>query len=430
MLSISYKYCKEADYQKNKDVLLNASKAVKNNSDLGFLNLTKQGELIAEITDFIDSVNDKFDTLLLIGIGGSALGNETIFQALGAKNNKNFYCIDNVDPDSINQSLKTIDCKKTLVNVISKSGGTPETIANFFIVYTYFKAQLNNDISDHFVFTTDPNKGFLNKVAKKYHIKRFYIPENVGGRFSILTPVGLLMMAFFKQNLSLFLKGADEFKKTIGNEKIEDNKALTLAYNLYSLNADLGLSNLVLMPYSSQLKELSNWFKQLWAESLGKKHDINGKVVNVGQTPISCVGATDQHSIVQLMMEGPKDKITVFVKVESFENDFVIENPFPEFHDMDIYTNKKMSELLNNELKATAFSLSKEGRPSIEISIPELNEYYLGQLIFFFEVLTAYSGEFYQINAFDQPGVEAGKIATKALLGQSDLSDLKNEILN
>jgi glucose-6-phosphate isomerase len=432
MLTISYEHLKELDYQQYKERLSKVISGIEekiNQNDLGFLDLTNQDQVIIEINDYINSVSESFDTFLLIGIGGSALGGSTIHQSLGSKNNKNFFCIDNVDPDSLYETLIKINCSKTLVNVVSKSGGTPETIANFFIIYKYFKEKLNTGLSKHFVFTTDPKKGFLNKIAEKYDIKRFFIPENVGGRFSILTPVGLLMMAFLGHDLKRFLGGAEKIKQINSHSDFNENNILKLALNLHDLYMNKNLSNIVMMPYSTKLKELSNWFKQLWAESLGKKYDVKGNIINIGQTPISCVGATDQHSVIQLMMEGPKDKITVFIKVESFQNDVTIENPFPEFHDMDIYTDKKLSSLLNYELEATAFALNKEDRPSIEIIIPKLDEYYLGQLFFLFELLTAYSGELYEVNAFDQPGVEAGKIATKALLGQADLRNLKNEIL-
>lgn len=388
---------------------------------IGFINLPSLHFEHAEIKQYIANLPSEIDTFLLIGIGGSSLGPITIYEALKQNTNgKKFYCLENTDPDKTSEILGNINPKRTLVNVISKSGGTTETMVNFFRVYSLFSAELGKNCDKHFVFTTDPNDGLLNVLAKEKNISCFHIPKNVGGRFSVLTPVGLLMAEFLGLNIEKLNQGALDYSKHVNKE---NNSTLDFALIHFFLSKEKNVNISVLMPYASRMKELTNWFKQLWAESIGKTE-------TVGQTPVSAIGAVDQHSLVQLFMEGPKDKLISFIKVQKFYSDETIQNPFELLPSLDIYNGKAFGDLLNIQLDATAYALTKNGRFNLSIEIPEISEYYIGQLFYFFELATAYSGILNQINPFDQPGVESGKIATKALLGDPSLTSVKDEILS
>ncbi|MCB0280757.1 MAG: glucose-6-phosphate isomerase [Calditrichaeota bacterium] len=424
---ININYLQDSDFKSADFVdLQRRFDSIRTSGDVGFFDLPDQETEVQEIRSYLQTIDQSIDTLLLIGIGGSSLGCITIYDALIKANNKRkFYCLDNVDSDRLHLIMAKCNPHKTLVNVVSKSGGTPETMSNFMIVYTQFRQVLGDQVNKHFVFTTDPKKGTLNKIAAAENINTFSIPETVGGRFSILSPVGLLLTEFMGYKSEDLLRGAADLREELNEAK---NSMSQYALTLYIENMKAGKRNSVLMPYSSQLKSLSDWYCQLWAESLGKEKNLDNQIVNSGQTPISSLGANDQHSTVQLFMEGPNDKYFTFIQVDQSENLVEISNPFPDIKEFNLYDGQQLHTVLNSELKATAFALKKNKRSVAIISIPVLNEYYLGQLFFFFQVATVYSSILYHINCFDQPGVEAGKLATKALLGDQTLLQLKREI--
>ena len=206
----------------------------------------------------------------------------------------------------------------------------------------------------------------------------------MGGRFSILSPVGLLLCEFLGFDCKKMLKGASDLRNIIFDA---DNFILKYAVNKFVEYKDYNKTNSVLMPYSSRLKNFSNWYCQLWAESLGKQFDLNNKVINTGQTPLSAVGANDQHSTVQLFMEGPNDKYFTFIQIEESEKQYTIENPFQYISQFNIYHNQPLHLLLNYELQATAYALHKQNRPISILSVfLVLDEYYLGQLFYFFQI--------------------------------------------
>jgi glucose-6-phosphate isomerase len=377
---------------------------------------------------FIEESRCNFDNLIVIGIGGSALGSLAIQSALSHKsdNTKRVIVLDNVDPSFIHNKLSTVNLSKTLVNVITKSGTTAETMSIFQIVLDMIKQQLGDNYNKNLVFTTDPSKGLLNKIARELDVKTFHIPENVGGRFSVLTPVGLIPAAFLGLDIDEMLKGALDMRKASVISDIQESPAYCMA--IAHVNAMLEKKNIsVMFPYSNSLVYLADWFKQLWGESLGKRINNKGKVVNTGQTPVSALGATDQHSQVQLYAEGPNDKIYIFLKVEKFHTDYKIikSELLPE---LDYLGEHNLSDLLNSECLATEKALTDVSRPNCTISFPELDEYNLGQSFMLFEIMTAYAGILLDINPLDQPGVEAGKIATYSLMGREGFEEQLKEI--
>lgn len=377
------------------------------NEDIGFFHVTNRKELLNSCMEVFEKFQSR-SQFIQIGIGGSSLGPEMLVSALGDQK-RNFSFINNIDPDQIALQLDKLDHSNCLFYIVSKSGGTAETSAAMAIVTAWLKEKgvEEKDLKNYMVFATDPVKSDLLTIARELDITCLEIPSNVGGRFSVLTPVGFLPALFAGIDCSKLLEGANDYKKTITNTNLEENILLKSASYLMSLKED-GFNQTVLMPYSSRLRDLSFWFVQLWAESLGKKHDKNGKTVNTGFTPVPAYGATDQHSQVQLFMEGPYDKTLMMIEVEKFQKDFSLASGF-QTSSFKKLANNSLSQLMKAELQGTLKALADQDRPHMVLSLPEANAYYLGQLLIYLESLTALTGIMLGINPFDQPGVEAGK---------------------
>ncbi len=371
----------------------------------GFYNILDDQETIDHINKWATENRKKYDDCVVIGIGGSALGTICLEKSLGHLfQSTGLHVIDNIDPAYIAELEETIDLKRTLFIIVSKSGRTPEIISQ----YHYFRSKIEAaDLphNDHFVFITDPETGVLQELAQELGTTTFNIPQNVGGRFSVLTPVGLLPAALIGIDIQALIDGAKEIRAQFLSEDPQENSPFQLAAIQYLLNQK-GKSINVMMPYSQKLKLFADWYKQLLAESIGKKLNNNNNEVNVGITPTSALGVTDQHSQSQLYNEGPNDKLLIFIKVT---------HPGPELQIPEQAFNKTLTftQLLHIEQDATTNSLTKNDRPNITIEIPEVSERTLGQLFFLFEAATAFLGEFFNINAFDQPGVELSKVLTK-----------------
>lgn len=397
-----------------------------------------QEEVCNEIIKYVDEVKDKFDAFVVLGIGGSALGPISVQQAINhpfyneisrekRKGYPKFYVADNVDPEKLVYLFETIDITKTMFNVISKSGSTSETMSQFMIIKEMLEDKLGEKSSEHIVCTTDKENGNLIKIAKKENYKTFIIPSGVGGRFSELTPVGLLPAAFCGIDIKAMLEGAAYMDKICKNEDIYKNPAYMYAILNY-LSIKKGKNMCVMMPYADSLKYISDWYAQLWSESLGKKYDNNGNIVNVGSTPIKALGVTDQHSQVQLYTEGPFDKIIVFIGVDKYKKSITIPKIYEDIPSLGFLGGITQDELIKTEQIATEFAILKSGKQNMTITLPEVNEFTLGQILYLFEVATAFMGELLNINAFDQPGVEEGKNATYAYFGRPGYEEKKKEL--
>lgn len=394
---------------------------------------------LAEIIEYANTVAPKFENFVVLGIGGSALGPLAVHQALNhyyyndltpAKrgNRPRFYVLDNIDPVRVTELLEMLDPRKTLFNVISKSGNTSETMAQFLIVRDRVRQVCGDSYAQHIVVTTDKEKGNLLPIALKEGFRRFVIPAGIGGRFSELTPVGLLAAAICGIDVDQLLEGALKMDQWIQETQGVLSNPAQLRAALAQLSWQKGKNISVFMPYADGLKTMADWYAQLWAESLGKRHDRQGQVVNVGQTPVKALGVTDQHSQVQLYAEGPDDKVITFVTVEKFKETQVIplDSELPE--DIHFLGGRTLEELLFAEQKATEYALTLAGRQHQKIILPSLDAYNIGQLLLLLEWETAYMGELLNINAFDQPGVEEGKNGTYALMGRKGYEERKHEI--
>jgi glucose-6-phosphate isomerase len=366
---------------------------------IGFFRLPQNQELLKETKAVYEALKTK-KYFIHVGIGGSALGPDMLLKALGESSGVKFVFINNIDPDDLCRRLKEVDLNDCLIYIVSKSGTTAETVAAMSILMTEMgKVGIGKDkYKDHFVFCTDPEKGDLRKLSKEWGVRTLSIPSNVGGRFSVLTPVGLLPALFAGLDAQALLDGAENLQK-----HLYDPQAGRAFYELGFWIKDLhnkGIHQTVIMPYSSLLKEFSAWFVQLWAESLGK----DGK----GLTPVPAYGATDQHSQMQLFMEGPTDKVLFIVEVEKFGADYPLKNDLAgeSFKTLSPFT---LTQLMKAELEGTLEALKENQRHVVHFKIPSVSEEHLGQLILFSECLTVLVANLLNVDPFNQPGVEAGK---------------------
>lgn len=386
-----------------------------------------QAEVVADINATAAGIREKFDNFVVLGIGGSALGPAMVQQAMNSlrynelpaekRSGPKLYIEDNVDPERMVSLLNLLDLDKTCFNVISKSGNTSETMSQYLIVSDLLKQRYGEKYGEHMVLTTDAAKGNLVKIGKADGLKMFVVPDGVGGRFSEMCPVGLLAAAVTGVDIEEMLAGAAAMDERCKNPDYMKNPALFAAAAMF-LAMEKGLNIHVMMPYADSLKYMADWYAQLWAESLGKNVHRDGTPCAVGQTPVKALGVTDQHSQVQLYTEGPDDKVVTFLQVENFRNQITIPVGCKEFPDVNFLCGKTLNELLTAELLATEYALLKAAKPSWMIKIPEVNAFTLGQLMYFFEMQTAFAGELLDVDAFNQPGVEEGKNAAYALLGR------------
>jgi len=387
----------------------------------GFMRLPKTGEYAEASVRVADEIRGSGATdFIHVGIGGSALGpmalqkalNHPFYNALSAETRRGprIHFAENTDPNTLAAILGVADPTSTWVNLVTKSGSTAETMANFLAIRDWLVDALGNfGYQGRTVATTDPEEGFLKEIADREDLTVLPIPKDVGGRFSVLTPVGLLPAAVANLDVEALLAGAARCVDEV-NEQRDEHPAVVGAAMHYLLDTTRGRNVRVMMTYADALERLAAWFVQLWAESLGK----DGK----GSTPHGAVGTTDQHSQVQLYMQGPQDKVVEIVEVEDHPRDLPIPEAYEDLEGVGYLGGHTMAELLNVECDATRKALTEAGRPNSTIKLGAVNEENLGYLLQALEVQTAIAGSLYGVNAFDQPGVEAGKQITYKRMGR------------
>ena len=397
---------------------------------LPFMDLPYQDESVGRVEQLAAELRGRFDNMVVLGIGGSALGNIALHAALNHPHHNllsperrdgypRIFVEDNVDPDHLTALFDVIDPTRTLFNVITKSGATPETMSQLLIAYDLLRTHLGDQAKNNIVATTDPETGSLRVIAERQGLRTLNVPRGVGGRFSVMSPVGLFSAALSGIDIRRVLAGAAAMDRRCQQADWRANPAALGAALLYALDTTKGKHIHVMMPYSNALGRLADWFCQLWAESLGKIRAEHGQSVNVGPTPVKALGATDQHSQIQLYCEGPNDKAVVMIGVDEFAHDVAIPALFTDQPTVGYLGGRTVQELLHAEQKATALALTASDRPNALLSVPSVSPEAMGELFYMLEVMTALAGELYGINAFDQPGVEAGKLATRALMGAS-----------
>ncbi len=439
----------EKEFSKHKDKIAQIITDLNKRKDkpgqwLQWMNLGYNEETVWYVKEFAAMVRGRFDNVLVLGIGGSALGGIAVSEALlkpywnlltpeQRDNYPRLFFLDNIDPDQITGLLNTIDLKRTLVNVITKSGSTAETMSQYMIVKDIMERELGDEYRKNIVATTDKKVGVLRQLADQEGYKTFVVPDDVGGRFSVFSAVGLLPLALVGIDIDEIMNGIKDMDLALKNTNISENIAAQNALIHYLMDTKKNKRLSVMMPYSSRLKYVSDWYVQLWAESLGKQVDNKGKEVHVGPTPIKALGATDQHSQIQLYNEGPNDKVISFIRVEEFDNELKIPQIF-DYTGIGYLGGKSINQLINAEADSTRVALSDYKRPTVTISIPKVDAYNVAQLLYMLEVQTAIAGELYNINTFNQPGVEQAKNYTYALMGRTGYEEsakvLKEKMAN
>lgn len=362
----------------------------------------------------LDDLNFPQKQIAIIGIGGSTLGTYAIynFMKYNKQHNKSLkkelFFFESTDPVNLNGTLAQLNLSDTLFIVISKSGTTIETIS----IFKYLMSITKIDKSNLLVITEDDSK--LNTFAKANDVNTFDIPKNVGGRFSVLSNVGLVPLYLAGFDIDELLKGArkssDSFfdKKKLFKHLIKKARTYYEFKDVYNMNA--------IFSYSQLLEGFNKWYVQLWGESLGKV-DVNN--TNQGLTPIGLLGPVDQHSFLQLIVEGQRDKTVTFIKIKDFkDNTKIAPISLEGLEELDYINNLDFKELINQQADATIASVKelKKDIPIDIIEIEEISEFEIGKLLFYYELLTSIVGKFLRINTYDQPGVEGGKIILKGML--------------
>ncbi len=407
---------------------------------------------VRDVKAAVAKCRGRFDTMVVLGIGGSALGNIALQAALnpptynllpaeqrGGGGAPRMFVVDNVDPQHFGAILSYCrdaggGLRRTLFNVVSKSGETAETASQFMVIRDALRSAMGEAYKDNIVAVTDPAKGTMRQICDRDGYVTLPVPDGVGGRFSVLSPVGLFSAAMCGIDIDGLLDGAAEMDKVCSREELTKNPAAMLATLLVELGTNKGKINHVMMPYSNALYLMADWYRQLWAESLGKQYDVNKNEVFAGFTPIKALGTTDQHSQVQLYREGPNDKAFGIVDVKSFDHhcqgghgELLI--PTGQGVEATKYLEgKRMGDLLNAEKRATEYALVESQRPNYTITFPRIDASHIGQFIALWEVTTAYAGLMLGIDAYDQPAVELGKQATFGLMGKAGFEAFKGKV--
>lgn len=406
---------------------------------LAFRDLPYQEEMVDRVQSYVEELRDRCDVLIVLGIGGSALGNIALHHALNpytynlmsdrTRPGPQLFVLDNVDPDQIKSVVELVSpkLKKTIVNVVSKSGETAETAAQFILFRDLLQAKLGKKYVDNIVATTDAKEGTLREICKKEGYRTMDVPDGVGGRFSVMSSVGLFSAAMCGVDIDALLAGAADMDKRCKEADPLKNPAALIGAIHYLLNHK-GKHNAVMMPYATSLYYLGDWFRQLWAESLGKQKSLSGKDVYAGQTPIKALGTTDQHSQVQLYREGPNDKLITFLEVERFGQKVTIPTSMKDVKPLAYLGDSNFQTLINSEKLGTEYALLESRRPTMTVSFPEITPETVGQFLYLYECAVNYMGELLGINTFDQPAVQLGKDATYGLMGKEGYGELAKKI--
>ncbi len=395
--------------------------------EYGFPHLPFQTKLIKDILAYASSVKGTYDTVCLVGIGGSALGAWALDCALrgphpvqGTHSAKlpRLVILDNVDPSFILGALASMNPKKTLAVVAAKSGSTAETVSAFLIVKDWLEKGAGKSAKKRIVCVTSEGKGDLKVLATGEGYRTFHLPDNVGGRFSVLSAIGLVPAALIGLDIRGLAKGAAEMTGASWKPDLDVNLALNGALHHHLMLTLRQKTIQVAFPYSNRLWGTAFWFRQLWAESLGKARNRKGELIYAGQTPVAALGSTDQHSQVQLYMEGPNDKVYTFWGVNKYADSGRIPKGKTGLAAFDYLGGQTLAKLIRAEQVATAAALTANSRPNNTLTLDRVDAAHVGAFLQLMEFQTAFMGELMDINAFDQEGVELGKKFTFGLMGR------------
>lgn len=384
--------------------------------EYGFIEILKNQDYVQKCQEVFTKFSDK-KHLVIVGIGGSDLGARMLEKALKNSDKKISFVGDSTDPSPYQELFQSLNPQETVVNIISKSGSTTESAVGFLLL-KHFYEQKGLDWTKYFVFTTDPKEGIMFNLGNQKNIPMLPIPQNVGGRFSVLSPVGLFPALFMGINIVELIKSAYNYSQNLVNNNSFQNPAWQFALQNYLYQKEKNIDNLVIFCYIAKLELFANWFRQLWAESLGK----DGK----GILPIKAIGPADQHSQVQFYSQGKPINTYLFLSTKDYGHDLTIKNT--DIKDLAYLNGQNLSQIIKAERQASQFALAKSNRPSSHLEINKIDAQSLGELIIFFEISVVYLAELLEINAFDQPGVELGKEYMYGLLGKTGFDHRAKEM--
>jgi glucose-6-phosphate isomerase len=423
------------EIQKRVDEAHTVLQAERREGKYGFWDLYKQTDVLNDVKKAAARFREKgYDNFVVLGIGGSSLGTIALGSALLSpyhnlltkrqrKGLPRLFVMDNIDPVVFREMMRLCPPKKTLYNVISKSGGTAETMSQLMIVVDAIEKKLGREgLKDHLVVTTNPRipeapPSHLHPVAEEYGLTEFAVPLNVGGRFSVFSPAGMFPAAMLGMDLDAMMEGCAAMDQRCSMSDLGSNPAYLRAAVQYLADVKKGKVMSVMFAYANGLYSIADWYRQLWAESLGKRYSLDGEEVMAGQTPIKALGATDQHSQVQLYREGPNDKLINTLEVRKFAKTQKIPDTLTSIKPLGYLRGATMNKLMAAELQGTIDALKISERPVSRIILPRVNAHTVAQVLYLLEVETAMAGRLYNVDAFNQPGVEEGKKIARRLMG-------------
>jgi glucose-6-phosphate isomerase len=407
--------------------------------ELRFRELPHDRQGIQSVLELAREVREEFDTLVVLGIGGAALGARAVYRALcprfhdhrpgSSERGVRLIIADNVDPATFGAILDEIDLHHTAFNVISKSGETAETMSQFLVARERLLKTFGAvDYSRHVVITTDADAGALRQIVNDEGFRSLAIPPGIPGRYGVLSAVGLFPAAAAGIDVAELLRGAAAMDERCSSPSLFENPAYLHAAVCYLAHVARQKNVQVMMPYSDALRDFGEWFVQLWGESLGKSLDVDGQPAASGQTPVAAVGACDQHSKLQFFAEGPDDKLVTFVRVEDHGARLEVPQGYVDLESVGYLGGRTLGDLLNLEQRAAEVALASLGRMTTVVHVPVVNEFTLGQLFYLFEVQTAFAGTLYRVDPFDQPGVEECKRLIYGLAGRRGYEEKRAEV--
>jgi glucose-6-phosphate isomerase len=408
--------------------LTHALKGRRSAGELPVFELPYEKPGLAKIKALAAEVRAESETLVVLGIGGSALGPRALIDAL-ANESPRVIVADNVDPWSFGQLLDRLDLTRTTFNVISKSGETPETMAQFLIVRDLLLRQLGAvDYAKRVVITTDAEQGALRQVVHDEGFRDLVIPAGLGGCFSILTAVALFPAAFAGVRVDDLLAGAAWMDTRCQDADVWKNPGHLLGTALYLADTRRRQNIVVLMPYSDRLQRCAAWGTQLWDESVVKAETLEGAPAHVGQTPLAAIGATDQHALLQLFIEGPVDKVICMVRVDDHGRELPVPAAYADLDPLGSLGGTGLGALLNIEQRAAETALLMRQRPVITLALPQINAFTLGQIVYLFEVAAVFAAGLYRVNPFHQPGVDTVKRLAYGQVGRKGFAAQRAEV--
>ena len=378
-----------------------------------FLDSSQSADEQNNVTRLAREVRSRTDHLLVLGIGGSSLGAIAVMNACVLPDRDRVTVLESPDPITLARWMAKLDPARTAVNVISKSGNTIETLSQWAVL----KQWLGADHKDRVVITTDPDKGPLRKMAMAEGYRTLPVPELVGGRLSVFTPVGTFPLVYAGADIGRFAAGIAVAATRI----TPDGFASRIARTLVQAHQVEHRNIVVLWPYGDALFQVGRWFQQLWGESLGKAIHTDGTIAHTGSTPMACIGPNDQHSLLQLFGDGPRDKHFLFLSVETLPERLMVEAT--PVSGLDYLQGLELGQILRAEALATSAALASQKHPTTFVSLPTLSQEMVAELFTHLMAATVIAARLYDVDPFDQPAVEIGKKIALGLLGHPDHKD-------